>query len=455
MSTTTDMKDSKGAILGIAVAVLTAAVAVHICSRRGGIVINNIFAVGKVLLLLTLIILGFAIKPTYHNPNYADTVQENLHAPQSFWGFGRAVNRSAVDYAKGFSYVLYSYSGFQQPFYVLSEARSPRKIFPKATITAWAIGTVLFVMLNVSFFYVVPKEEVFSLFQTPNSKAAVPSTLYVFSDYLFGKTNVVARNALAGLAALSIFGNIFVMTFTASRVKQEIAKAGILPYSLWLSRSWRTPVEWLKQKWRPTDSKATTYQDQSPIPALLLHWVSSMLMLAFTAKLEPSAAYIALVDIYAYVIRIMVPLVISGGLLYLKFNPKKDWASVAQFTSIMSPFHIILYFITLAFLAITLFVRPSTDSPAYAINELSWIIIPAIGISTLLWGLGWFGGLHLVQRIRHRTLVVKTNPVVVELEGGEWVQKAVIIEHTWPVRIPGEKHHSETDANILSRSTLV
>jgi len=52
-------------------------------------------------------------------------------------------------------------------------------------------------------------------------------------------------------------------------------------------------------------------------------------------------------------------------------------------------------------------------------------------------------------------LVVKTNPVVVELEGGEWVQKAVIIEHTWPVRIPGEKHHSETDANILSRSTLV
>src|SRR5204863_5291777 len=55
-----DEPDSeKGKVIGIAFAALTAAVLLHVCSRRGGIVMNNAFACLKVLILLTIIILGF------------------------------------------------------------------------------------------------------------------------------------------------------------------------------------------------------------------------------------------------------------------------------------------------------------------------------------------------------------------------------------------------------------
>ena len=48
-----------GSVIGIAIAALTLSVLLHVFSRRGGILLNNIFAVVKVLLLVAVIILGF------------------------------------------------------------------------------------------------------------------------------------------------------------------------------------------------------------------------------------------------------------------------------------------------------------------------------------------------------------------------------------------------------------
>jgi hypothetical protein len=48
---------------------------------------------------------------------------------------------------------------------------------------------------------------------------------YLFDDSIGPET---ARRVMAGLIAISIFGNIVVMTFTSARVEQEIVKDGIL-----------------------------------------------------------------------------------------------------------------------------------------------------------------------------------------------------------------------------------
>lgn len=140
-----DRRKSRGPIIGIALTVLTAAVLLHVCSRRGGILVNNAFAVVKVLILVSIIVLGF-VKAGGNRLGGARPVPENFDPNNSF----RGEQRGVTDYAKAFMYVLYSYSGFQQPFYVLSEVRKPRQVFPKYTLIALLLSVTLFMLANVA-----------------------------------------------------------------------------------------------------------------------------------------------------------------------------------------------------------------------------------------------------------------------------------------------------------------
>jgi amino acid transporter len=49
----------RGAVVGLAIGVLTLCTLLNYFSRHGGLVVNNVFAVVKVLNLLTIIVLGF------------------------------------------------------------------------------------------------------------------------------------------------------------------------------------------------------------------------------------------------------------------------------------------------------------------------------------------------------------------------------------------------------------
>src|SRR5947209_3237010 len=50
---------SRGSVIALAIGALTLACLIHVASRRGGIMINNVFAVSKVAILLIIIIFGF------------------------------------------------------------------------------------------------------------------------------------------------------------------------------------------------------------------------------------------------------------------------------------------------------------------------------------------------------------------------------------------------------------
>lgn len=51
---------ARGPVIGIALAVLTLVVILHTFSRKGGLIINNAFAIFKVCLLVVIIFLGIA-----------------------------------------------------------------------------------------------------------------------------------------------------------------------------------------------------------------------------------------------------------------------------------------------------------------------------------------------------------------------------------------------------------
>ena len=312
-----DIAAHRGSIIGIAIAALSACVLLHVASRRGGILVSNAFAIVKVLLLIALIVLGFIKAGGHDLGGAAPTNQSNFNL-----AFGTA-QHDAVGYTDALLVIMYTYSGFQQPFYVLSEAKSPQKLFPSSTLTAMAIAVVLFVLTNAAYLCAVSKLDV--LQQKSNLDMAS-----LFLEQVFGSEK--AQRAMAALIAISIFGNILVMTFTAARVKQEIAKEGILPWSLTFATSHTTPWAWLKQRLsnQSAAQKHNEHHEEAPIAALGLHWLTSVFLIAVTSMLTPRESYVVLITLYSYVVVVGFGFVVSGAQLYLTWSRKHKCESTTS-----------------------------------------------------------------------------------------------------------------------------
>jgi amino acid transporter len=412
---------AKKYVIGLAIAALSAAILLHVCSRRGGIIINNCFAVVKVLLLSTIIILGF-LKAAGSDLGGEPSSTENFNVSESF----STKRHDLASYSDSLLYVMYTYSGFKQPFYVLSEIRKPRMRLPRYTIIAVSISAVLFMLVNIAYLCVVPKDV---QLRTDDDMATL------FLGRIFG--NEGAKKAMAAMIAISIFGNIVVMTFTASRVKQEIAKEGILPFSLVIATGHTTPYALLKAKWKrrsgtPVDDTIDNHLEQTPIAALGVHWLSSIVLIAVTSMLSPTTAYNVLVSLYSFVINAGIGVFVTGGLLYLKFRPKSDWNIVSDFTPWLNPLPALIYFGACCFVIFASFAPPSTGSPySYERSHIQWYIVPAIGLSSLLWGIAWFCGLELVLLQRRERLIVVRTPLIVEDpdQEGKYIMKSEVVTH--------------------------
>ena len=109
--------DQPEAVRGLAVAVLTIACLIHGLWRNGGIVLNNVLAGLKVATLLAVIIIGFATAggASFGNgPIGRTATKANFDTRMSF----ASPSSDAGNYARSIVYIVYTYSGFKQPFYV-------------------------------------------------------------------------------------------------------------------------------------------------------------------------------------------------------------------------------------------------------------------------------------------------------------------------------------------------
>lgn len=427
-------EEDKGAIIAIAIAAITASVMIHMLSRRGGILINNFFAMLKVAILLVIIIFGFLKAGGVDLGGGSSKATDNFELDNSFED---PVN-DVPSIANSLLFVFYSYSGWEQPFHVLAEVRTPRKIFPKYTVIALAMTTILYLLVNVSYFCVIPRDL---------GEIAIQRNMgVVFFGRVFA--NDIAKRTMAAVIAISIFGNILVMTFTASRVKQEIAKEGILPFSLIFATSKTTALgRWQnRHKTIPQDE----YLDQSPMAALCLHWFSSVLLIAVTSKLTPTAAYSALVSLYSFVLVLLVGVFTSAGLIYLHLRPSLKW--LPSFSLPGGWVHAAAYCATCLFGLIACFPKPRSQST----TEIAWYLIPAIALSAPLWGVLWYLGLRAYMAFKGETLVVKRKPVTAQEEGSDeigWTTE--IITHEWhdDLDVAGSLHSPRASLSLQETSS--
>ncbi|KIM98696.1 hypothetical protein OIDMADRAFT_57042 [Oidiodendron maius Zn] len=382
----------KGPIIGLAIAVLTICCLFHVFSRRGGILVNNTFAVAKVGILLVITVLGFVhaggkylrssginesspvplnndsmIVANITSAMINDATNINFDKTTSFKSTG-----DFNSFVGSLLFAVYSFTGFDQPFYVMSEVAKPRKIFPTAAVTAMLTTIVLYMLVNVSYFCVVPKE-----LYTETSASAIDMAGAFFHD-LFDSTYGphAGLRAMAALVAFSIFGNILVLTFTAARVKQEIAKEGILPNSLFFATSHTTPWALFRNRSRNNsiisaedDFGIETHLEKSPMAALALHWFTSIFLVLITAMLQPETAYSFLVAFYNYVDVAVLGSLTAGGLLYLKIDSwlrkerGRNWYSKVQWTPWLDPLPAIVYFSAMTFFLFASFAKPADNSP--------------------------------------------------------------------------------------------
>lgn len=413
-----------GAVIGLAIASLTVAIVLHICSRRGGILVNNFFAVTKVLILLVLIGLGLAKAGGAFSSGIKDP--HNFKTSTAF----STKRHDVPSYADSLLYIIYTYSGFEQPFYVLSEVKKPRKIFPTWTLSAMGIATFLFLMLNVAYLFAVKRQDIL---HDPDLDMAT-----VFFEGLFG-TDSGARRAMAALIAFSIFGNIVVMTFTAARVKQEIAKEGILPKSLFFATSHTTPFAWLARRWGHAESNDPQERlEQTPMAALALHWCTSVFLILVTIPAKPTTAYNILVSLYSYTIIVLVGAWVSLGLILTKLRTDKfKWKLRRRYRPLVSPVHVIIYFSACCFVLICAFIPPSFGSPyAPKLAGIKWYIVPTIGLSSPLWGLLWYHCFMAYQRWTKWDLQVERKAfwMADPDDADEYVQRAEVVSHFWTPR---------------------
>jgi amino acid transporter len=104
---------SQGKVTAIAIVALTLVILVHMCTRRGGLVLNNIFGALKVIFLLAIVVIGLAYRGN-RLPEKDKIGGLNYSSPTSFGD----LSHSTAGYAESLLVVMYSYSGYEQPFYV-------------------------------------------------------------------------------------------------------------------------------------------------------------------------------------------------------------------------------------------------------------------------------------------------------------------------------------------------
>ena len=206
---------------GIAIACVTFAVGLHVILPKWGIRLFNVLGVFKVVVLLFIVFSGFAALAGHlkiEKPNNFDNAFR-LEVGEGYGGGG------AYAYCQALLRIIYSYKGWENANYVLSEVKNPKKTLSIAAPLAIGGVTILYVLANVAYFAAIPKTEL------ATSEVIVAG---VFFKNVFG--NSAGARSLPAFVALSNLGNVLAVSFAHARLNQEFAKEGLLPWSrFWAS----------------------------------------------------------------------------------------------------------------------------------------------------------------------------------------------------------------------------
>lgn len=241
----------------------------------------------------------------------------------------------------------------------------------------------------------------------------------------FGDPN--ASKIQYSLMAFSCLGNILVQTFTAARVKQEIAKEGILPFSKFFADNKTLTPAFLR-------GGTSSTSDATPIGAFCLHWVWSVILILCSIGKDSTESYRIFVSLYAFVVEAIMGFAIGLGILVLRFRPSVHWADKSNSNKYISIGTALVFTIANCFPLIAVWFQPSGDSGLKL--PFTWYATGTIGIGLMGFACLWWVGLrYVVPSLIGRELVVEREATFTS----PWGYKVLFHEITsinWRTRSP-------------------
>ncbi|KAJ8586141.1 amino acid transporter [Rhizopogon salebrosus TDB-379] len=289
-----------------------------------GLKLQNALGFFKLFVLLMIAISGLLSLAGV--PGF--TVRAGYDIPHNFtWSsFWEGSDIGLNAFVTGMYNVVWSYIGYSNANYALSEVRDPIRTIKRAAPSAMILVTLAYVAVNVAYFAVVSKQD---MLEGGTMAAAL------FFRNIFGPAT---GRVLSAVIALSTLGNLMSILFTQGRVIQELGREGVLPCSSFF---------------------ASNKPFNAPFAGLFEIWLVSGIMMAAA---PPGDAYLFIINLSSYPFT-MFNLLISGGLLLLYTPAFKsyDWRPPFRaWTSV-----IVFFFLSNVFLAIVPMIPPSPGFDVY------------------------------------------------------------------------------------------
>jgi APA family basic amino acid/polyamine antiporter len=171
--------------------------AVNIWRVSAGAGLQNLFTVGKVLLILGFVVIG------------------------SMWGdLGRLAPSAATPlaatiaspgFAIGLLWVAFAYTGWNASAYVAGEVKDPGRVLPRALVIGTLVVTVLYVALNAVFLASAPLSEL----------AGKVEVGHVAATHLLGSGGA---RVISGIIALGLVSTVGALIVTGPRVYEAVGR---------------------------------------------------------------------------------------------------------------------------------------------------------------------------------------------------------------------------------------
>lgn len=244
----------------------------------------------------------------------------------------------------------------------------------------------------------------------------------------------------ATFIAISSLGNVIVMTFTAARIKQETAKQGILPFANFLARDrdvsvgrllkWFKRKGWfhsiLKHKWFSPEQ----HSEKTPAGALVLHFISCVILLLATLGMAAQDAYTLLTSLAAYVVNAFFGVFLGLGILIMRFHgpprtspevPTMTWTEMTGpgIKPLLSVTTAVIYLVGNLWPVATMWIPPEAST----LSSLAWYVVPTVSWVILavggLWFLGFFAYAKRREMKKYEVFTVEKAPEFESANGGE------------------------------------
>ncbi|KZV99465.1 amino acid transporter, partial [Exidia glandulosa HHB12029] len=345
----------------VALLCLSIGATLHSTSVKWGLKVQNSFGMFKIAVLATIALAGLAVLGGLVKVE-GDPARENFSHP--FEGSRTSPNSLVT----GLYRVIWSFVGYANANAALSEVKDPVKVLRRAAPLGVAAVSALYLGVNVAFFSGVSKQEMI---------AGPGTTVACFFHNVFGPS---AETILSIFIALSAFGTVLSVLFSHGRINQEVARAGIVPFSSFFTRSSKT--------------------FGTPAAGIALHWAACVVIVVAA---PPGDAYNMIINVISYPLAI-INTAISGGLLLLYLNPKR-----AQEREWNPPFRaglpaVAFFFAANLFLTFAPLVPPAPDSQPY--KTLPYWLHVAVGVSLFVCGgVYWASWYIVLPRIGRYRLV--------------------------------------------------